>query len=248
MSQPFIIWSFQRTGGTSLSGALSANRDEKCVKHEPFNRDREYGHIAKAISGNELARGTSLLDHELDSGICIKHCFELHSNKFNKLLIDRANKNSNYRHVILMRKSEVERAFSLYLAKQTVVWGKWKVDRGGYEDFREGRKQLEPFPIKEMLEHSRFCLNYKDWLLKEMNQRHIRFFKLNFEDVYRGSKNDRMIKVKDLFDYVGVEFDKTNNAILKRIFENSQGSNQLFQYIPIFDQAMDAFKSQYETN
>jgi len=235
LSYPFIIWTFQRTGGTTLSAALSNSISTQGVKHEPFNMEREYGSITRTINENRLTEGALLLDQVLDSAANIKHCFELHSRKFNTLFLDRLSKRNDYRHVILMREAEVDRLCSLYLAKQTAVWGKWKADKGGYDDILQGNLKLEPFPVDEMLKHSKHCLEYRKWLVQALQERNLSFKEVLFEDIYRGTLQERKQKANELFEFVGANYDENNKEVVSRLLSGGQKSNKLFSLVPDFE-------------
>lgn len=238
MSHPFIIWTFQRTGGTTLSVALSNAGKNQDVKHEPFNRDREFAFVGEAVRKNNLTKGALLLDEVLDAETNIKHCFELHSRKFNRLFLDRVSKHKHYRHIVLMRNAEANRLCSLFLAKQTTVWGKWKADKGGYDDILSGNEMLEPFPIDEMLQHYKRCSDYKTWLMHELKKRKMNIKEITFEDLYSGPLEDRLQNTKDLFDFIDSVYDENKNEISNEILSGGQKSERLFSFVPNFEEAM----------
>ena len=240
MSHPFVIWTFQRTGGTTLSAALSDAFVGQGVTHEPFNKGREFERIATIIKRNNLKEGALLLDQVLDKGVSIKHCFELHSKKFNKLFLERLSTCQPYRHIVLMRETETERLCSLYLAKQTAVWGKWKADKGGYDEILEGNMELEPFPIDDMLKHGRHCVEYRKWLMKEMYRKKLKVKVVSFEDLYNGPVQNRIDLAKDTFEFVGTTFDESKKEVANRMFSGGQKSNRLFSFIPNFELTWDS--------
>ena len=197
--------------------------------------EREYGSITRTINENRLTEGALLLDQVLDSAANIKHCFELHSRKFNTLLLDRLSERNDYRHVILMREAEVDRLCSLFLARQTAVWGKWKADKGGYDEILQGKLKLEPFPVDEMLKHSQHCLEYRKWLVHGLRERSLSFKEVLFEDIYSGTLQKRKQKAEELFDFVGAEYDESNKEVANRLLSGGQKSNKLFSFVPDFE-------------
>ncbi len=240
MSYPFIIWTFQRTGGTTLSAALSNAFLEQGIKHEPFNLEREFGSITRTINSNKHKQGSELLDQVLNTGVSIKHCFELHSNKFNTLFLQRLAAHGGYRHIILMREAEAERLCSLFLARQTAVWGKWKADKGGYNEFLKGNVKLEPFPIDEMLEHSKNCLAKKKWLIQMLRQMELPCHEVTYEEIYSGPTVSQIQVTKDIFGFVGARYEESEKEVRDWFSSGGQKSERLFTSIPNFNQAWEA--------
>lgn len=235
ISKPFIIWTFQRTGGTTLATALFEASEYSASQHECFNNGREFDHIQKAINSNK-PQGRDELEGLVNANILFKHCFEIHSVKFNTKLFEIiANKNS-YKHIVLMRKDELSRACSLELAKQTNVWGKQSVEKGGYKDIENGLKQLEPFNVKRMLSHSSYCKQYLEWLIFNLKEQSLDYKLYNFEDFYSGSEEERVNNINDIFHFVGLKNfhinDKKNEVLRKKFFNNSQNSSSIYSDVP----------------
>ena len=246
MAHPFIIWTFQRSGGTSLSVALGEAIDPAPLKQEPFNPERDFGQVTLSLRKEKFPKGVQALGAILGEGISFKHCFELRSKRFNEMLLFALSANRNYRNVVLMRSHEIDRVCSLYLAKQTSVWGKWKVKKGGYDDVLAGRKKLEPFPVEAMVTHSLRCKNYHTWLLQKFEEMDIDHFDVDFDEMYTGEREARIAKTSCVFDYIDAKFDQNNNAILARILSEKQGSNRLYSYVPNYDEARAVLRSRLE--
>ena len=111
MSSPFLIWTMQRTGGTSLTELLMAMSE-----HEPFNwakkQPRQFWPITEAWNTHHDAdalRGA--LDGLFAERFLIKHCYELLSMSFNLHLMQAA-VGTPYRHVVLRRRDEPSRLVS----------------------------------------------------------------------------------------------------------------------------------------
>src|SRR5579863_9787871 len=105
MSHPFIIWTMQRTGGTSLTDLLLEMSEHKAAEHEPFNRDRQFGAvtIAWAQTKDEEALRRALADL-LAQRHLIKHTYELRDMQLNLALMEAAAR--DYRHIFLFRRDE----------------------------------------------------------------------------------------------------------------------------------------------
>jgi hypothetical protein len=237
MQQSFVIWTFQRTGGTALTSALSISTKNSEIKHEPFNRDRDFSNISKAFREGDISCSTKLTHNLLESGLSFKHCFELHSIEFNSMLLEVFDSYPNYRHIILMRNSEIRRILSLYLAKQTNVWGKWKVDKGGFDEIIAGKQLLDPFPIDEMINHSKKCLKYRDWIQGVFKTKEILNLFITYEDLYERSPQRRIENFKKVFDFVGATFTLEDRGVYNCIFSSKQGSDDIFKYVPNIEEA-----------
>jgi len=244
LSYPFFIWTFQRTGGTSLSNILSSALGQGGLKHEPFNLDREYGFITTLFNGKEYSEGRLRLDEVLDTEPCVKHCFELRSKPLNTALLNSLANRPRYRHIILMRKNEADRICSLFLARQTAVWSKGKAEQGGYDDILQGETKLRPFPIEQMLEHSQFCFDYRKWLQSQFAEIGIDAKQVYFEDLYAGSADERLSKIWDLARFIGATELKNQQSVKDRLCRGGQKSNRLFAFIPNFEEAWETLNNQ----
>ncbi len=237
MTPSFVIWTFQRTGGTALTSALTINTENSEVKHEPFNYDRDFSDVSKAFMVGENSHSANLLHNLLDSGVSFKHCLELHSIEFNDMLIEAFDSRPNYNHIILMRNSEIQRMLSLYLAKQTNVWGKWKVKKGGYDQIISGKVSLAPFPINEMLNHSKKCKKYRNWIQNQFNMRNLSYIWTSYEDLYNGKIETRIENLNKIFEFVRATLTLENKRVYNCLFSSKQGSEKLFKYVPNIEEA-----------
>ncbi len=237
MPPSFVIWTLQRTGGTALTSALAISTANSEIKHEPFNSDRDFSYVTKAFKEGEISHSANLIDNLLDSGVSFKHCMEIHSLKFNNMLLEAFVSRPNYRHIILMRDDETHRILSLYLARQTEVWGKWKVNKGGYDKIISGKQALDPFPIKEMLSHSKKCLEYRAWIQNQFEVRNLSYLLTTFETLYEGQTRTRIENLKKVFEFVGAPFIVEDKRVYNCIFSSKQGSEKLFKYVPNLEEA-----------
>ncbi|WGL16394.1 hypothetical protein PVT68_16715 [Microbulbifer bruguierae] len=242
MSNPFFIWTFQRTGGTSLATALFDESKFQAIDHEPFNGERSLGEITKNFRRKNVEQAGKMLDRVLEKRPLIKHCFELHDFSFNNELVLKLSHLRDYRHIVLVRKDEVSRLFSLFLAKQTDVWGKGKAKSGGYEKFASGQQTLNDFPVDQMIKHGAHCAMYLDWLLKKMQSESMNYKIVYFEDLYVGDMSEKSRKVNSVFDFVGLSnVDLENDTVLsERILKGSQGSSSLYDLVPNAQEAREA--------
>jgi len=243
MSKPFFIWTMRRTGGTSLMSLLTQISEYHGIQHEPFNADRQLGKFIKDFrKGEDKADIKDGLEEVFKKQPLIKHCYEIFGIEFNNLLVEAINP-YGYQHIFLMRKDDISRIMSLYLAMQTSVWGADQ-KKAQYQKILSGEISLKPFDIDAMLKHyewSSFITSKIQELLKEKG---IEYKIVYFDDIYTGEREERIEKLYNLFDYL--EFDdsvkvKYKDLIEEKIFNNSQDSISVLKYIPNYEDAKNIF-------
>ncbi len=237
MSKPFFIWTMRRTGGTSLTDLLMKMSEHQEVEHEPFNLDRIFGYMGQDYKNQLLNGDTTKVSFELDRLFLgkplIKHCYEIIDTNFNKMLIDRL-KDTNYKQIFLLRKDEVSRILSLFLAYQTNVWGKHGSEEQ-YEMIKNGEKTLTPFDMEHVKEEEETAILKTKMVQKLLNQENICYKVVYFEDFFTGEREERLSNLNDLFNYL--EFDKKTveeyKALIEQtIFNKSQKSSSILEYVP----------------
>ncbi len=158
MSSPFLIWTMQRTGGTSLTELLMAMSEHRSAEHEPFNwakkQPRQFWPITEAWNN---AHNAEVLRASLDGlfaqGYLIKHCYELLSMSFNMHLMQAA-AGTPYRHVVLRRRDEPSRLVSKFIAESQGTWFK-DYARKVFTQVAEGDRKLAPLPVDRVVGHYR---------------------------------------------------------------------------------------------
>lgn len=250
MSKPFFIWTMRRTGGTSLTALLTEISEHMGMQHEPFNIDRKLGGF---IQDFRAKKEHSLISSELDNLFAkkplIKHCYELFGKEFNELIVD-ATAKQDYKHLFLKREDEVYRIISLFLAQQTSVWGP-EQKKQKYEAIISGADKLEPFDIEKMIEHYKWCENITNKIQKMLTDNCKEFKVISFEDFYVGQKDIRLQKLYELFEYL--EFDLGTREVYKdkieeKIFKSSQNSQDILEYVPNYQEAIQCLYKIGETN
>lgn len=245
MSKPFFIWTMRRTGGTSITGLLMHMSEYNTIEHEPFNPPRLFGNIIKDFrSGKDHKLIADEIDNALASKPLIKHCYEVFGEEFNGLIIDAALK-QDYKHLFLKREDEVSRIISLFLAMQTSVWGLGK-QKQIYGDIFSGKLKLKPFNIDRMIKHTKECNSMTSLIQKNLIENGQEFKVVSFEELYIGDRNVRMKKLNDIFSFI--ELDNNVVAINQElietnIFNKSQNSQSILEYVPNYKEAIDELRS-----
>lgn len=131
-SQPFIIWTRQRTGGISLFSALCSVSQHPAAEIEPFDfgnvSDRQFSDVGKRLPP---AKRDSRLREIADRGWLIKHCYENLSAEFNHALAEIFTR-AGYRHIHLFRRDQVARLVSKGIAEREGTWGGHSWTRARY--------------------------------------------------------------------------------------------------------------------
>ncbi len=241
MSKPFFIWTMRRTGGTSLTVLLETISEYQEIQHEPFNGDRVFGSIIQKFhKGKEI---TQDLDMILNDTPLIKHCYEIFDREFNDLIINASIK-QNYKHIFLIREDEVSRIMSLFLAQQTNVWGHRSAQK--YELIITGQESLFPFDIDKLIAQYELDQKRTNEIKEMLAVKHKQYNVVSFEDIYTGSRKKRLKNLQELFNFL--EFNKNTmhefkDEIEKWIFNSSQNSKSILEYVPNYKEAEKALSN-----
>jgi hypothetical protein len=183
LDQPYIIWAMRRTGGTTFASFLGRITSHTSVQHEPFNPERLYGEVAKDWNESyDLDRMRAKISNILQSRPVIKHCYEIAPLPLNILLLQESVR-LGYHTILLHRKAEVDRQFSLEIAKLTGAWG--AATAGSiYEEIRSGARPKPVLPIRSSVAHMADCHMRKAWLASMLSALGIDYSDVAFEDLY----------------------------------------------------------------
>lgn len=247
MSFPYIVWTLRRTGGTTLAALLGTLSEHPTVPHEPFNPDRTFGHVAVQWQNNRdpvllrEAMQKVLLDRPV-----IKHCHEIVEPALNRCLMEVSHE-FGYRHIVLDRRSEVERILSLELAKITGVWGRqgsWKV----YEQIKAGTIRLDPVRIPEAVHHLQYCRGRRAAIRDHFEKLGIAPFDVYFEDVYRDPAEGRKL-VASLLDFLGIKPEQRPDyeaLLTEALMRKGQNSARVVDLIPNINETRSALEAAWE--
>lgn len=142
--KPWLIVTFRRSGGTTLSSLLYSFSSYRGLDDEAFNPDRELGHIMRNFdsSGDMPALEAAVAD-ALEDTPTLKHCIDTVPIEVTKTIVLEAQKRG-YHIIVLTRRNEARRLASLFLAQATEIWGPEEA-ADGYQKIRSG--EITPFPI-----------------------------------------------------------------------------------------------------
>jgi hypothetical protein len=208
-TNPIIIWTFRRTGGTNLGQALFNASPFESVQHEPFNGGRIYGHIIENWRRTkDLETLRSNIVQVLANRPLIKHCLEIMPDELNNILLEESIK-QGYNHLFLYRENPTDRLLSLNFAQQTNIWGSKQRKSINIDPsiFDNG------IPTERLLTHEKHCRTK----IKSIYQKLIEFnqepLAVSFESLYQSPFYYSSLIVKSLFSEL-----KLNSEILTKDF------------------------------
>ena len=256
MSYPFIIWTLQRTGGTSLANLLMSLSEHPRVEHEPFNwrraHPRQFGPVAETwVRDRDEARVDASLARIFGQRHLIKHCYELpeHSARhrgapFNARLI-RAVAKTDYRNILLLRRDEMGRLISKYVAEANGTWFDDYAPKV-YEDIVHRRRELKPLPVGAMVKHYQHCLEVTRQLRAQARRFGVSFYHVAYEDIYEGAREERMARLEALFDHIGLAPDTIEahrDTIEDKIFRRRFDTRAIAPFLPNLDAVRDGLEA-----
>ena len=242
---PFIIWTFRRTGGTSLRSIFFWLSSFPAWQDEAFNRDRELGGITRAFeaSGDTAALETAVRD-VVAQRKNLKHCIEVVPYEVTSALL-RHSVAAGYRHLILLRLNEVERQLSLALAKVTKAWGPSEAE-SVYAEIRDGRRKLEPLNLGQIRREMDQDAAALGRLVRLMLQYRVVYGMTFFEDLYEGALDGRIAEVRRIAALLGLSRaqKEADKAFHYALTQRSQGTMGIYDFVPNISEAREFIQRQ----
>lgn len=237
MSDPYVIWTMRRTGGTTLATLLSLLSEHPRVQHEPFNTDRKFGQVTKDFleSASKRKLRAALLECLAPRPV-IKHCYELINPVFNATLMQ-VTTELGYRHIILDRHNETDRIASLGVAQLTGVWGRDEAQQK-YPAIEAGEVAMAPMDANHAKHQLQLCHQRRLELAKLTARAKPAPFVVYFEDIYSDPQAGRAL-IERLLAYLGVrpqDFANYDQLVEDALLGRDQKSRRVFQAVPNFEQ------------
>jgi len=249
LAKKFVIWTMQRSGGTSFARIIEALGTYSDVRHEPFNGNQTFGYILKgrpkqpdcADYYNECVKNL-FRDNQ---HVCFKHCYEVHDDQLNTSLYKEALKHG-YLNLMLTRKNNFARQVSLNFAKSTGAWNKSQF----YEKcVNAGETMVLPeLDIDTMIAHEKICRKKENRVRGLLEQGHS-FIEIQYELLYSGDfeqRADQLDHVLSVLDVPLMDKNINRKKIVSMLMYEKQNNNDVYSAIPNFDKAQEAFSTLYE--
>jgi hypothetical protein len=242
MSHPFIIWTMQRTGGTSLADLLMEMSEHPRAEHEPFNRDRQFGAVTTAWSDtHDEAALSEAIAGILKQRFLIKHTYELRDMALNAAIL-RAARSTDYRHVFLRRQDEPARLVSKYIAAAN---GTWFTDYAAqvYAKIRSGEHRLGAIPVEELVKNYRHCRQATSQVRELLQGLGSDCYEVTYEELYVGDRGSRFRIFNRLCRFLGFApevIDLSRAQIEEKLFHGSQNTRSILDFVPNLDEVVAA--------
>ncbi|MFC0279467.1 hypothetical protein ACFOHK_19910 [Falsigemmobacter intermedius] len=238
MSAPFIIWTLQRTGGTTLAHLLISLSQSPTLGHEPFNPDRRLGGLHKAFleTRDEEALRAGIRTALAGAG-SMKHCHELVPPRLNEILMEETTA-AGWTAVILDRQNDSARMLSLITAQLTGAWGKALADQV-VRDCEAGTRVLPPADLEAARRGLWNGWQRRRHLAAAFADRGLRPEVVLFEEVYDDPDRGAEL-VADLIARLGIggataappDPRLPDPRILAALKNSGQNSNRILNYLP----------------
>lgn len=241
---PFIIWTFRRTGGTSLRSIFFWLSPFAAWQDEAFNRDRELGSLTRDF---ENSSDKSALNNAITQVVAqrknLKHCIEVVPYEITSSLL-RHSAAAGYQHLILLRLNEVDRQISLALAKATNAWGPTEATQA-YNEIFEGKRKLPALNIAQIrreLDRDAAALGR---LMRLMLLHDISYNITFFERLYTGDFANRVAEVRRIARLLGLSRAETeaDSAFSAALMQRSQGTQRILEFVPNLSEVIDTIQS-----
>ena len=242
MSHPFIIWTMQRTGGTSLADLLMEMSEHPAAEHEPFNRDRQFGAVTAAwADAHDEAALAEAMAGILKQRFLIKHTYELRDMALNAALL-RAAAATGYRHIFLLRQDELARLVSKFIAEAN---GTWFADYAAkvYDKIRAGERRLSPVPAANLVASYRRCRQMTEEIRGWMARLALPIHDVAYEELYVGDRESRLRHFSRLcrfLDFAPEVIELHRADIEEKLFHGSQNTQSILGFLPNLDEIVEA--------
>lgn len=230
---PHIVWTFRRTGGTTLASLLSSLSPHPTVEHEPFNKGRVFGDVADAYADGRLEEYERGIRQLFDRQYVIKNCLEIRTLDFNLDIAARSSEGGAYKHLVLLRKDEPKRLLSLAVALETGSWSPREAE-AVIEELKAKPNPSITLNIRRFqIEHQR-CQARLVKLKEFFDSRAIPYKVVHFEDIYVGEKAPRITKLEEVLRFL--ELGPASEDEIRRLFTKAQKSNKIYDHISNLEQ------------
>lgn len=230
--RPHIVWTFRRTGGTTLASLLSGLSPHPTVEHEPFNKGRVFGDVADAYAEGRLAEYERAVRQLLERPYVIKNCFEIRSLDFNLDIAAKSSEGEGYNHLILLRRNEARRLLSLAVAMETGSWSPREAE-AVIEELRAKPNPSITLNIRRFqIEHQR-CQARLLKLKEFFDARAIPYEVVHFEDIYVGEKAARIERLEEVLRFL--ELGPATESDIQALFTKAQKSGDIYDHVSNLD-------------
>lgn len=204
LNKNFIIFTFQRTGSSTLSDILDLHPDSN-VLFEPFNKGLATKDRAYYNKVNDIQTLNNTLKEIFSQYTGIKHISTQLDESYNKYMLK-----ANYKIILLWRQNFLQKTISHQISSKTQAWFK---DRNKIH-----KTKFDPLSFDSI---DKFLKLYKNQVNKYytfLTNNNIDFFQLTYEELYSPDLplSQKLKKINDIIKYLGYD-EITDQEIIKQI-------------------------------
>lgn len=234
--KPWLILTLRRTGGTSLTSALSKASSFPTIEHEPFNFDRLWGDVSAGFcDSGQVETLNQAIAAKLQNHPNIKHCFEFLPTPITLALITQAQR-MEYHIILLTRRDEAKRQLSLSLALATDAWGAKQAAKV-YPRIKSGEHAIAPIDLQKLRNRVQRDYRALGKTLIWLRNRKIPFDWLLFEELYQGTE-PLSVQVCDLAARIGISLTQDDPRLAVLAKSNGQKSIEIAEHIPNYKEVV----------
>ena len=212
--------------------------EHRSADHEPFNwrhnKPRQFGAVARNwVETKDEATLQSALRTIFDDGYLIKHCYELHGTPLSVQIL-RAAAKTNYRHILLLRRDELSRLVSKFIAEANGTWFKDYAAKV-YAGIASQKRTLQPLPVAEVVAQYEHCHRVTDRIREVLRRLKVNSREVWYEDIFTGDRETRLSNLNDLFrflDFTPETIGAHQADIEEKIFGGGQNTGDILQFVP----------------
>ncbi|MHB1152341.1 MAG: sulfotransferase domain-containing protein [Eubacteriales bacterium] len=205
-----IIFAHPRSGSTSLYKILNTHPDLNLAL-EPFHDSYSEWHPDEKNYIDYISDIPSL-DAALEELFYKYNGMKILSYQLPEEIYKHLLNRSDCKVIFLWRANYLKSVVSVLIAEQTHIWQKSDLNTisGSYE-------QLEPLKIEGIdgiesrIKGMREGIQYWDLIISKKPEKS--YYKVTYEDLYCSDPEQGLARVKDLFDFLGLEVPKTDKFI-----------------------------------
>jgi hypothetical protein len=147
-----------------------------------------------------------------------------------------------YRHIHLLRRDELGRLTSKFIAQAN---GTWFREYGGkvYNEIRAGRRRLAPLPVEQVVEQYNHAREAADQMRRMLKNNGVVFRPLFYEELFVGGREKRLGRLALLLQFLGFEgdaIDRHRPLIDEKIFKSGQNTASVLRFVPNLDKVVEA--------
>jgi hypothetical protein len=141
---------------------------------------------------------------------------------------------TNYRHILLLRRDELSRLVSKFIAEANGTWFK-DFAAQVYAGIVSQQRTLQPLPVGEMVNQYKHARRMTDRLREALARLNVETREVWYEDIYTGDRESRLAHLNDLFRFLDFKPETIaahQAAIDRKIFGGGQNTGDILQFVP----------------